>query len=160
MRTARVAIGALLVAGCTYDLPDAPRAEKKPPRQEILNRTTREVLDLKQAQADNPNYVVVEGDLVQGNNPISQATSARIGLASEIGTWPIEQWAQHFEIEKDRFPTHAELLKWMDENPGVTLQARRDYHKYAYDADNGQIVIIEDTKLKEQIYKERGIPLN
>ncbi|MEX0715977.1 MAG: hypothetical protein WD066_05290 [Planctomycetaceae bacterium] len=153
-------VGSLPAAGCSYDVPAPPPKPQKPVREGILDKTTREVLDLKQALADNPDYEVLEGDLVQGNNPVTQAATARIGLASEIMSWPIEQFAQFHYAERGRFPTHAEVVAWMDENPGVTLQARREYDKYAYDADTGRIVMIQDTKLKRKIFEAEGIRLD
>jgi hypothetical protein len=125
----------------------------------IFGKTTRELVDKKAAMAANPNLIIKNSNVAGGRDPLRQSDSTYTFAAAFFGSLPLQQYVQHHKALEGRTPTYAEMDAWMKQNPGVKLPLIEQWKMYGYDEEAGTIVILEDTKVKERIYKEKGIPL-
>tara|TARA_R110002095_G_scaffold152237_4_gene132190 strand:- start:201457 stop:201999 length:543 start_codon:yes stop_codon:yes gene_type:complete len=137
---------------------EAAAIEKKNAgKKSILQRTTAVVLDAKKA-LKNPDFVVVDGK-IKGVDPYSQAGSAYVSMASRVSTLGMQQAIKVHKALNDQFPTYDEYMKMMKENR-IEFAQLPPYKMYGYDAETGNILVLQDNKKKAQLYKEAGIPLD
>ena len=147
MRTIFSAFLLLSLLGCG-DLSSTGKTEESQSEQKetkkkgsIFGRKTREILNANEAIKDS-NYVIVELKM-QGSDPLTQSFSAYEKLAPFVGTIPIQQWIKQEKIVEEHTPTYAELLEWMEKNPGVKLPVLPYKRKYGYDETKGEMVVLE-----------------
>lgn len=139
-----------------------PVAEQKAPAKEeskksILNKTTAVVVDAKKA-LKNPDIEVVDGK-IKGVDPFSQAGSAYVSMASRVSTLGMQQAIKAHKALNDSFPSYDEYMKMMKQNR-IEFAQLPPYKMYGYDAETGNILVLQDNKKKAQLYKEAGIPLD
>ena len=141
-------------------VPDAA-AEKNPAQNDtkksIIHKTTAVVVDAKKA-LQNPEIEVVDGK-IKGVDPFSQAGSAYVSMASKVSTLGMQQAIKHHKALNDKFPSYDEYMKMMKENK-IEFAQLPPYKMYGYDAETGNIMVLQDNKKKSQLYKEAGIPLD
>lgn len=126
-------------------------------KKSILQKTTAVVVDAKKALED-PAITIVDGK-IKGVDPFSQAGSAYVSMSSKVSTLGMQQAIKAHKALNDRFPTYDEYMKIMKENR-VEFAALPPYKMYGYNAETGNIMVLEDGKKKAQLYKEAGIPLD
>ncbi len=126
-------------------------------KKSILQKTTAVVVDAKKA-LENPEIIVVDGK-IKGVDPFSQAGSAYVSMSSRVSTLGMQQAIKAHKALNDRFPTYDEYMQMMKENR-VEFAALPPYKMYGYDAESGNILVLEDKKKKAELYKEAGIPLD
>lgn len=126
-------------------------------KKSIIHKTTAVVVDAKKAM-ENPDIEVVDGK-IKGVDPYSQAGSAYVSMASRVSTLGMQQAIQHHKVLNDRFPTYDEYMKMMKENR-IEFAQLPPYKMYGYDAESGNILVLQDNKKKAELYKKAGIPLD
>jgi len=126
-------------------------------KKSILQKTTAVVVDAKQA-LENPEIEVVDGK-IKGVDPFTQAGSAYVSMASRVSTLGMQQAIKTYKVLNDRFPSYDEYMKMMKENK-IEFAALPPYKMYGYDAESGNILVLEDKQKKAKLYKEAGIPLD
>ena len=126
-------------------------------KKSILQKTTAVVVDAKKA-LENPEIIVVDGK-IKGVDPFSQAGSAYVSMSSRVSTLGMQQAIKAHKALNDRFPTYDEYMQMMKENR-IEFAALPPYKMYGYDAETGNILVLEDKKKKAELYKEAGIPLD
>ncbi|MEX0716706.1 MAG: hypothetical protein WD066_08970 [Planctomycetaceae bacterium] len=133
----------------------APPKTIPPPRREgtILTDRTREIMDYPQALAAG--YRPAPGQ--EGVDVLTQLGTVGVRVGSFAGSLPVKQWLNQQKAVEGRYPTHAELMKWMEDNPGFELPSRYPYESYAYDGTTGQFVVVEHPESKAQYLKDRGV---
>ncbi|QDT38279.1 hypothetical protein Pan189_26690 [Stratiformator vulcanicus] len=124
----------------------------------VIHKTTREILDLAELQ-DDPNWAVVDTG-VTGGDPLTQAQSVYFHAAATLSPIPIQQFVQQQRALEGTTPTYEEVQQFMEQNPGVTLRQQKPWQKYAYDAENGTIVVVEDKAEKQRISEKAGVELD
>jgi hypothetical protein len=163
----------VVLTGCSsnYNTAELQKAEKSGKKSAdakddkydgkgIFGKTTRELVDKKTAMAANPDLVVVNSDTTARGKGTRQGGSIYSDSVSFIGSIPLQQHIKLHQAQHGKFPTYAEMDAWMKKNPGVALPLIEQWRQYGYDDEAGTIVILEDKKVKERIYKEKGIPLD
>lgn len=141
---------------------EMPAAENKNPpgnetKKSIIHKTTAIVVDAKKA-LKNPDVEVVDGK-IKGFDPFTQAGSAYFSMASRVSTLGMQQAVKAHKALNDRFPSYDEYMKMMKENR-IEFAQLPPYKMYGYDAETGNILVLQDNKKKAQLYKEAGIPLD
>jgi hypothetical protein len=111
-------------------------------KKSIIGRSTKEVLDAREAAKD-PKLEVVDPK-ISGNDPLSVYGSAYLRMASFAGTIGVKQWIQTEKALNDRFPTYAQLQDFLKKNPGVEFPVLPGGHMYGYDSDTGEFVIVKE----------------
>lgn len=148
-------------AGAAEEMPAAAEPAAQPAggdqKKSILQKTTAVVVDAKKA-LENPEIIVVDGK-IKGVDPFSQAGSAYVSMSSRVSTLGMQQAIKAHKALNDRFPTYDEYMQMMKENR-VEFAALPPYKMYGYDAESGNILVLEDKKKKAELYKEAGIPLD
>lgn len=146
-------------AGQEMEMPQEAAAieNKNAGKKSILQRTTAVVVDAKKA-LNNPDISVVDGK-IKGVDPYSQAGSAYVSMASRVSTLGMQQAIKAHKALNDRFPTYDEYMKMMKQNR-IEFAQLPPYKMYGYDAETGNILVLQDNKKKAQLYKEAGIPLD
>ena len=148
-------------AGAAEEMPAAAEPAAQPAggdqKKSILQKTTAVVVDAKKA-LENPEIIVVDGK-IKGVDPFSQAGSAYVSMSSRVSTLGMQQAIKAHKALNDRFPTYDEYMQIMKENR-VEFAALPPYKMYGYDAESGNILVLEDKKKKAELYKEAGIPLD
>lgn len=148
-------------AGAAEEMPAAAEPAVQPAggdqKKSILQKTTAVVVDAKKA-LENPEIIVVDGK-IKGVDPFSQAGSAYVSMSSRVSTLGMQQAIKAHKALNDRFPTYDEYMQMMKENR-VEFAALPPYKMYGYDAESGNILVLEDKKKKAELYKEAGIPLD
>ncbi len=139
-----------------------PVVEQKNPaknagKKSIIGKTTAVVVDAKEA-LKNPDIEVVDGK-IKGVDPFSQAGSAYVVMASKVSTLGMQQAIKKHKALNDKFPSYKEYMKMMKENR-VEFAQLPPYKLYGYDAETGNIVVLQDNKKKAELFKEAGIPLD
>lgn len=132
---------------------DHPDDKKK----SIIHRTTAVVVDAKKA-LETPGIIVVDGK-IKGVDPFTQAGSAYVSMASRVSTLGMQQAIQHHKVLNERFPTYDEYMQMMKENR-IEFAELPPYKMYGYDAESGNILVLQDNRKKEELYKKAGIPLD
>ncbi|WP_417389035.1 hypothetical protein [Gimesia sp.] len=132
---------------------DHPDDKKK----SIIHRTTAVVVDAKKA-LENPDIEIVDGK-IKGVDPFTQAGSAYVSMASRVSTLGMQQAIQHHKVLNERFPTYDEYMQMMKENR-IEFAELPPYKMYGYDAESGNILVLQDNRKKEELYKKAGIPLD
>ncbi|QDT92900.1 hypothetical protein [Gimesia algae] len=126
-------------------------------KKSIIHKTTAVVVDAKQAM-ENPAIEVVDGK-IKGVDPFTQAGSAYVSMASKVSTLGMQQAIKTHKALNDRFPTYEEYMQMMKENR-IEFAQLPPYKMYGYDAESGTILVLQDNKKKEELYKKAGIPLD
>ncbi len=124
----------------------------------IIGKMTNTVVDVKPAMAANPNLVIVENKS-QGDDPMSFAASAYVAARSKASMLGFSAWLKQHKIVEERNPTYAEFMQAMKENH-VEFTALYQWQTYGYDAEKGEILILEDPVMKAERYKAAGIDPN
>ncbi|QDT65281.1 hypothetical protein [Calycomorphotria hydatis] len=152
-----------VIIGCTpklekpekpnLDAVEAPPAAPKPNSDgvSVTKKKTREILDLQEL-AGKPEWEQVEMD-VRGNDPLSVSQSAYFHAASQLGAIPIEQWINQQKAVEGKTPNYAELQDFMKQNASLTLPALKPWQHYAYNAEEGKIVVVENRDEREAALK-------
>lgn len=133
---------------------NSPKNETK---KSIIHKTTAVVVDAKKALA-NPDIEIVDGK-IKGFDPFTQAGSAYVSMASRVSTLGMQQAVKAHKALNDRFPSYDEYMKMMKEYR-IEFAQLPPYKMYGYDAETGNILVLQDKKKKAQLYKEAGIPLD
>jgi len=136
----------------------APAEPDQKDPESIFGAKTNEVVDMKNAMAENPDLVVVENKINAGD-PISQSLQAYVSLRSRASTLGMEHAIKTHKALHDRNPTYGEFMKIMKDNR-IEFTKLYVYQKYGYDAETGAIVVLEDKADKARRYKQAGIPLD
>ncbi len=126
-------------------------------KKSIIHKTTAVVVDAKKA-LENPDIIVVDGK-IKGVDPFTQAGSAYVSMASRVSTLGMQQAIKAHKALNDRFPTYDEYMQMMKENR-IEFAQLPPYKMYGYDAESGTILVLQDNKKKEELYKKAGIPLD
>lgn len=126
-------------------------------KKSIIHKTTAVVVDAKKA-LENPDIIVVDGK-IKGIDPFTQAGSAYVSMASRVSTLGMQQAIKAHKALNDRFPTYDEYMQMMKENR-IEFAQLPPYKMYGYDAESGTILVLQDNKKKEELYKKAGIPLD
>ncbi|WP_417385478.1 hypothetical protein [Gimesia sp.] len=136
---------------------DEPGGKADDNKKNIIHKTTAVVVDAKKA-LENPNIEVVDGK-IKGVDPFSQAGSAYVSMASRVSTLGMQQAIKAHKALNDRFPSYDEYMQMMKENR-IEFAQLPPYKMYGYDAESGNILVLQDNKKKEELYKKAGIPLD
>ena len=140
---------------------DPLAGNQNPPRNEtkksIIHKTTAVVVDAKKA-LKNPDIEAVDGK-IKGIDPFTQAGSAYVSMAARVSTLGMQQAIKAHKALNDRFPSYDEYMKMMKENR-IEFAQLPPYKMYGYDAETGNIMVLQDNKKKAKLYKEAGIPLD
>ncbi len=109
----------------------------------VVGKTTKEVVALETALAENKNLTIVENK-VSGSDPVSLAATAYSAKTSEISILNFNRHLEMVKAEKGRYPSFEEYQQTPDEFK-VPLAQLPPFQMYAYDEENGQLVILEDS---------------
>ncbi|HAH46111.1 MAG TPA: hypothetical protein DCM07_14905 [Planctomycetaceae bacterium] len=126
-------------------------------KKSIIHKTTAVVVDAKKA-LENPDIEIVDGK-IKGVDPFTQAGSAYVSMASRVSTLGMQQAIQHHKVLNDRFPTYDEYMQMMKENR-IEFAQLPPYKMYGYNAESGNILVLQDNRKKAELYKKAGIPLD
>tara|TARA_R110000868_G_scaffold411770_1_gene709713 strand:+ start:11576 stop:12277 length:702 start_codon:yes stop_codon:yes gene_type:complete len=126
-------------------------------KKSIIHKTTAVVVDAKKA-LENPDIEVVDGK-IKGVDPFTQAGSAYVSMASRVSTLGMQQAIKAHKALNDRFPTYDEYMQMMKENR-IEFAELPPYKMYGYDAESGNILVLQDNRKKAELYKKAGIPLD
>ena len=123
-------------------------ARKNPPEYRgIVGKSTNQVFDKQQVMAENPNLVVIENK-ASGSDPVSYAVSTYITVGSKTSTLGFRNALKIFKGQHGRHPTYDELTRMMKQTP-PEFAMLPPHRIYAYDAENGTIVVLENKIARE-----------
>ena len=134
--------------------PAQPAPEQKPG---IIGKMTAKVVDKQKAMSENPSGVVKE-NTPEGQDPLSYAASAYISLRSKASTFGFQSELKNFKALNERNPTYDEFMDMMKRNR-IEFAELPPFQMYGYNAETGEIVVLEDPDDKARRYEEAGIPL-
>lgn len=140
----------LVVCGCSDFGPKPANPKKK----SIVKKLTQEVVNAKEELQKE--HIVQVVNKVQGNDPISQSTSAYIATTSQMSTAFVQQAIMMFEIENNHKPTYDEFMN-MVKTQHIQFAMLPPYQTYGYDEDAGEVIVLEDTKDKKERYNSVGL---
>ncbi len=124
---------------------DAAAAKPADDGKGIIGKMTNEVLDMPKALKENPDWEVMEDPFaVNVSDPLSAYASAYIAKRSQVSLFGFQGALRLYYAQHERHPTYDEFMKMMIDNR-IKFAMRPHYQKYAYDAKDGKIVILEDT---------------
>ncbi len=146
---------ALLFGGVGCSEPEA-KPPAKPPieTRQTLGKTTQNVLELEAAIADGG--VVVDPGATRAGLDI--VTGAHRSASAQIAELPVEQAVRMYAAEHGSRPkTYAvfmEKIMQPGKPDGLQLPMLPYYQEYAFDPENGGIVVVEFAARREQREKE------
>ncbi|MEM7813152.1 MAG: hypothetical protein AAF532_16880 [Planctomycetota bacterium] len=153
------------------DEPPAPPAEEpeviagQPQGKTQLSRRTREVLNLKELTdpavwrvADRDETPNTAGESANPLEYISTVQGAGFSAIKTIGTVisPIAQWVRQEQIVNERTPTHADVVEYVEQN-NLWLPAMRPWQHYAYDEDEGKLLVVDNLEERDAAYIAGGL---
>jgi hypothetical protein len=112
----------------------------------IIGKSTNQVSEMRPLMAQNPNLKIVSNKAA-GDDPLTFAASAYVTARSRASLFGFEGALKLYKAEHERNPTYEEFIKMMRENH-IEFTALYAWQVYAYDPQEGQIVILEDSSLK------------
>lgn len=124
----------------------------------IIGKTTAKVVDAQKALAENPGLVVLERKKL-GDDPLTQGANAYVFVRSSVSTLGMQRAIQLYQAEHGKLPSYDDFMRIMQENR-VEFTMLYAWQMYGYDAQAGEIVILEDKAEKARRYKEAGLELN
>jgi hypothetical protein len=112
----------------------------------IIGKSTNQVSEMRPLMAQNPNLKIIDNKAA-GDDPLTFAASAYVAVRSRASMFGLEAALKQHKIVEERNPTYAEFIKMMREN-NVEFTALYAWQVYAYDPQDGRLVILEDSSLK------------
>lgn len=140
--------------------PAAGQPQQPAPRQQrtgssVIGKTTAEVVDVRKVR-ENPNIRAVGDRKIPIADPISQAGSAYFIAVSKTSTLGLQRSIQLYQATNNKYPTYDEFMRMMKENR-VEFAKLRPYELYGYDEESGEILVLEDTQKKAELYEAVGL---
>jgi hypothetical protein len=125
-----------------------PQAQPAPANdgKGIIGQSTNQVVEMRPAMAQNPNLKIIENKAA-GDDPLTFACSAYIALRSRASMLGFEAALKQHKIVEMRNLTYQEFLNMMKENR-VEFTAVYGWQTYAYDPQDGRLVVLEDSTRK------------
>ncbi|MDB5388395.1 MAG: hypothetical protein JWM11_4041 [Planctomycetaceae bacterium] len=112
----------------------------------IIGKSTNQVSEMRPLMAQNPNLKIIDNKAA-GDDPLTFACSAYISLRSRASTLGFEAALKQHRIVEMRNLTYQEFINMMKENH-VEFTTLYAWQVYAYDPQDGRLVILEDATLK------------
>lgn len=128
---------------------EAPAPE---PKQNLLQRKTDQVVEKRQAMADNPQLVEVENK-VNAADPLTASLQGYIAISSRANVLNFQHQVNLMKAAEDRNPTYQEILDLIKQTR-MEFNALPVYQTYAYDEQNGVFTILEDPAIKADFQKQ------
>lgn len=130
--------------------PAAPSASNKG----IIGKTTAEVVNSKEA-LQNPNIKEVPNE-ASGGDPLSFALSAYVSIRSKASTLGFQKALNDHKGIEGRPPTFSEFKQMLQQHR-IEFTELYPFQMYGYNPDTGNIVVLEDTQKKAEIYQAAGL---
>lgn len=112
----------------------------------IIGKSTSQVYEMRPTMAMNPNLKIIDNKAA-GDDPLTYACSAYVALRSRASMLGFEAALKQHKIVEMRNLTYQEFLNMMKENH-VEFTALYAWQMYAYDPQDGRLVILEDSAAK------------
>ncbi|WP_339908843.1 hypothetical protein [Symmachiella dynata] len=134
-----------------------PNQNKAPERKSksIIGKTTAEVVDMA-AIRDDPNIQSVADQKLNITDPISGAGTLYFRMAGRVSMFGMQNAVKLYQAQHEKFPSLEEFKKIMKEN-NVEFAKLRPYEMYGYDETTGELAVLQDLKLKAEIYAKHGL---
>lgn len=116
------------------------------------------IVDRKKAMAENPGWVVTE-NRINAMDPVSAAAQAYYAVPARAQMLNMKHQIDIIKADTGRQPTFEEFSKLLSENQ-VKLKGIYRWQVYAYDDENGDIVILENRDMKRAEYEKAGLKLD
>lgn len=141
----------------TVDQPAPQAAPAAQPKDDsgILGKVTAEIVDAKQALAENPNLVVLETSNL-GSDPLTQGANAVVYVPSRILMLNMQNTLKQFRALNDRWPNYAEFMDIVKQN-NIQFNMLKRWQMYGYDSDKGEMMILQDEAAKKERYEKAGL---
>lgn len=124
-------------------------------KQGILGKTTAEIVDAKKAMAENPDLKVMETSNL-GGDPLTQSANAAVYIPSRILMLNMQNTLKQFRALNDRWPNYAEFMEIVKQN-NIQFNMLKRWQMYGYDAEKGEMMILQDEGMKKEIYEKAGL---
>lgn len=129
-----------------------PPAQK---RENILGKTTAEIVDAKKAMAENPDLKVMQTSSL-GGDPLTQGANAAIYIPSRILMLNMQNTLKQFQALNDRWPNYEEFMDIIKQN-NIQFNMLKRWQMYGYDSEKGEMMILQDEAKKKDIYEKNDL---
>jgi hypothetical protein len=113
------------------------------------------IVDKPKALAENPSYRETENK-INAMDPLSAVTQSYFALGSRVHLQNFKHNVDIFYAANERWPTYDEFIE-MFAQFDVKLKHLKPWQVYAYDQNDGTIVVMEDLAEKKRRYAEAGL---
>ncbi|WP_437203082.1 hypothetical protein [Planctomicrobium sp. SH664] len=170
----QLAAGVFLLSGC-LDPVMFKRAEGEKPAEEAVAEAkapvenkpanqpqgfvadNHEFVDKKEALAKNPKLVEKERNKVTAGDYLTAVGQTYFAAISHAEMLKLQHSVNLYRAEHDdKPPSFAEFSKMVKEC-NVQFKGLYRWQVYAYDAETGEMCILEDAELKKKLYAEQGL---
>jgi hypothetical protein len=114
---------------------------------------TDQVLDYREAIAENPNLIEIDPK-ASGSDYVTFLASAYQNVRAQVSMFGMQEQLNVIKVVEERNPTTEEIRKIMKDN-GIKFAMLPRYRKYAYDAKEGRFTILEDPDMKKAIHEAK-----
>jgi len=151
---------ALSISSCIKAEETKPSEEKAVPqaqdREGIFGKTTAEIVEVKQAMAENPDLKIFQRQGL-GNDPLSQYANAYIYLSSEIQMQNMKHQLDILKVDNDfKNLNYTQFMKFVKDN-NFQFSMLKPWQKYGYNEETGSMVILQDEAEKKRRFQAAGI---
>lgn len=126
-----------------------------PVKESGFSKLDWKLVNYQEAMKDNPNLVEVENK-INAVDPLSAATQSYFSLGSRVHLAAFKHSIDLHKAQYEKNPTFEEFEAMLRQS-NVDLQALYPWQAYAYNAEEGTIVILEDRAEKRRMHEERGL---
>ena len=135
----------------------AANGDAAPPRKSksIIGKTTAEVVDMTKIR-DDPNIQPVKDQKLNITDPLSGVATLYFRMAGQTSTFGMQSAVRLYQAQHEKFPSLEEFKKMMKDN-NVEFAKLRPYEMYGYDEQTGDLLVLQDLKLKAEIYAKHGL---
>jgi hypothetical protein len=130
-------------------------AEEKPDKPTHFLKRVAELVDKKQAMAENDKLVEVDRNRMSSQNYLTAVGQGYFAAASRLELLNLQNAVNQMQALNERYPTFAEFKDLLKQT-GVRLGNLYEYQMYAYDDETGEICILEDRAHMKRIYEAAG----
>lgn len=158
------AFGLLVWSGCGGESASSTQQSAKPegaapPPMKAPNfpQNNTKLVNYKTAMANNPALLVVENE-AEYADPITGPAKMYKAMASKIEKdFMLKHNIEIHHAQFDEYPSFETVEGWLKQSPNE-LKGLYPWQVYAYNPDDGSVVILQDQEYKKQMYKEAGLP--
>ncbi|TWU09274.1 hypothetical protein CA54_45140 [Symmachiella macrocystis] len=121
----------------------------------IIGKKTAEVVDMTTIR-DDPNIQPVLEQKLNITDPVSGVATLYFRMAGQASTFGMQGAIRLYQAQHEKFPSLEEFKKIMKDHR-VEFAKLRPYEMYAYDEETGDLAVMQDLKLKAEIYAKHGL---